>query len=326
MVDEEFKPFRTTHHPLRLRQGDIYVQHDTRLKVYGALCVMMVCWGLSFVATKIALESFPTFTLIFLRFGLGSCLFLVIMARYGFPRFSRKGHVKVFFTSLFEPGLYFVFETIGLQHTTAPKASLIIAMVPIAVTIFAFIFLKERTRLAGIIGILISVIGITILITGAADFRWTMKGNLLGDLFIFGAVISAALYTIAARDVGQTYSAFEITGMQTLYGTLFYFPAFLWELPDIQWCTIHFNSVGALVFQVLFATVGAFLAYNYALTKVPASRAAVFINGIPVVTAIGAWILLGETLTPIQAAGGVLVLFGVFLANVRNGKSPSSSL
>jgi len=66
--------------------------------------------------------------------------------------------------------------------------------------------------------------------------------------------------------------------------------------------------VEALLYLTIFATIGAFLCYNYALTKIPAFRAAVFINGIPVVTALGAWILLGESLTVVQAAGGVLVI------------------
>jgi drug/metabolite transporter (DMT)-like permease len=44
---------------------------------YGALVAMMVFWGLSFVATKVALESFPTFTLVFCRFALASCFFPV---------------------------------------------------------------------------------------------------------------------------------------------------------------------------------------------------------------------------------------------------------
>ncbi len=56
-----------------------------------------------------------------------------------------------------------------------------------------------------------------------------------------------------------------------------------------------------------------------ALTQVPISRAAVFVNGIPVVTAIGAWVLLDETLTGIQIGGGVLVLAAVFITNLSPG-------
>jgi drug/metabolite transporter (DMT)-like permease len=276
----------------------------------------MIFWGLSFVATKMALESFPTFTLVFARFTIGSCIFLASMFFYGLPRLTKKAHGKVLLTALFEPGLYFVFETIGLQHTTAPKASLIIATVPVAVVVFAAVFLGERSSLWSLLGISISLAGIAVLVRGDPDFRLALGGHLLGDLLIFGAVLSAALYIVCARDLGRNHSAFEITSMQTLYGTIFFAPAFLWELPDVQWSAISTRSLAALIYLAVFATVAAFLFYNYALTRVPAPKAAVFINGIPVVTAIAAWILLGETLTMLQAWGGLLVLVGVYLTNL----------
>jgi drug/metabolite transporter (DMT)-like permease len=53
---------------------------------YAALLAMTVFWGLSFVATKVALETFPTFTLIFLRFALASCFFLFFLVRKGVLR------------------------------------------------------------------------------------------------------------------------------------------------------------------------------------------------------------------------------------------------
>jgi drug/metabolite transporter (DMT)-like permease len=294
---------------------------NTRFAPYLALCATVVFWGLSFVATKVALESMPTFTVVFARFSLGSCIFFCLMGHYGIPRFTRKAHLKMFFTAFFEPGLYFIFETIGLQHTTAPKAALIIAMIPIVVLLLAWVFLKERSSPWSLLGIGLSLSGIAVLVGGAPDFRWALGGHLLGDLLIVGAVVSAALYIVCARDLGRNHSAREITSLQTLYGALFYTPAFLWELPDIQWSAISGRSLAALIYLATFATVAAFLFYNYALTKVSASRAAVFLNGVPVVTAVGAWMLLGETLTLLQAWGGLLVLLGVYLANIPGVRS-----
>ncbi len=289
---------------------------DSLLTPYFALTSAMVFWGLSFVATKIALESLPTFTLVFARFALGSCLFLILMVRYGLPRFTPRVHAKLLLTALFEPGLYFIFETVGLQHTSAPKAALIIALTPIAVLLFAFLFLRERNNPWSFFGVVLSLAGIAILVGGDPQFSWELGGHFLGDLLIFGAVISAALYIVCARDLARTHTAREITSMQTLYGALFYLLPFLFELPKIRWLEITGRSLTALAYLTVFATFAAFLFYNYGLTKVPASRAAVFINGIPVVTALGAWLLLGEILTMLQAIGGLIVLLGVYLANL----------
>jgi drug/metabolite transporter (DMT)-like permease len=289
---------------------------DKEFGAYLALFLAVIFWGLSFVATKIALESFPTFTLIFARFALAGCVFLILMVFRGFPRLDRKDHVRIILIALFEPGLYFTFETIGLQHTTAPMASLIIATIPVVVLILAALFLGERTNLAGALGMGTSLGGIAILITADPQFSWTASGHMIGDLLILGAVLSAASYMVCARSLGKNRSAMEVTSLQTIYGALLFVPTFLWELPKVQWIEISGRSLAALVFLTLFATIGAFLCYNHALTRLPASRAAIFINGIPVVTALSAWALLGERLTLLQMSGGVMVLVGVFLTNL----------
>ncbi|MBN2283409.1 MAG: EamA family transporter [Deltaproteobacteria bacterium] len=292
------------------------MSEQERLRTYSALTAAMLFWGLSFVATKVALESIPTFTLIFARFTLAAVFFSALMLRNGFPSFSPADHVKLFLMSLFEPGLYFIFETLGLVYTSAPKASLIIASIPVAVMILSSVLLKERTSRLGVAGIFLSLAGIVILVTGGTDISRAFEGSLMGDLLIFGAVVSAALYIVGARNLGLRYSALSITSIQVFYGALFYAPAFLWQFPALSWETVSGRSFAALLYLTIFATVAAFLCYNYSLTKVPASRAAVFINGIPVVTAVGAWLILGETLTAIQAAGGFLVLAGVFTTNL----------
>ncbi|MBW2598960.1 MAG: DMT family transporter [Deltaproteobacteria bacterium] len=112
-----------------------------QLKTYGALVATTVFWGLSFVATKVALETIPTFTLIFARFMLAFLFFAAIMIRHGVPSFTPKDHLKLFLMAIFEPGLYFLCETNGLLYTSAAKVSLIIATIPIAVMILSAIIL-----------------------------------------------------------------------------------------------------------------------------------------------------------------------------------------
>jgi drug/metabolite transporter (DMT)-like permease len=274
---------------------------------------------LSFVATKVALETIPPFTLVFARFCMAAVIFLLMRQGRTWPTFHRRDHVKMLLLALFEPCLYFIFETVGLQHTSAPKTALIIATIPVVVVALGALVLGERTGAVSIAGILLSFCGIAILVIGDPAFGWSLDGSLLGDLLIGGAVISASLYMILARDLSRTYASLEITFVQIVYGAVFFFFPFVWELPDLQWSVITMQSVVAVSYLTLFATVGAFMCYNFALSQVPASRAAVFINGIPVVTAIGAWALLNERLTGIQMGGGALVLVAVFLTNLPAG-------
>lgn len=69
-----------------------------------------------------------------------------------------------------------------------------------------------------------------------------------------------------------------------------------------------------IAYLVFFTSLVAYALWNYALSRTDASRVAVFANLQPVATALLAWVVLGEQLTLVGAAGGVLVLLGVRLA------------
>ncbi len=287
---------------------------ESTLLTYLALAIAVLFWGLSFVATKIALTSFTPFCLIFFRFFAASIFFTILLWRTGFPPLTGKTLRSLLLLTLMQPGLYFLFETTGLQYTSATKTSLIIATIPIVVLLLSAVFLKERLRPLNILGIILSLVGVALLVFGG-EHQIAAGGILLGDILIFGAVLAASIYMIMTRRLGESLTSLQITGMQIIFGALLFLPAFLWDLPKLHWSAVSQESLIALIVLTIFATIVAFLCYNYALTRIPAAQAAVCINGIPLVTAAGAWLLLGETLALLQMAGGALVLSAVLLAN-----------
>ena len=292
---------------------------NSEVKTYGAVLLAMILWGFSFVGTKLVLTSFPVFTYIAIRFSLAALIFLLLLKKRGFPRLGKKTHLKILLIAAFEPFLYFIFETLGLSITTASKASLLIAVIPMVVLIFARVMIGERINRKNLTGIILSFGGIFLLVTGGADFSWFAggkSGTILGDLLILGAVITASLYIVLTRELTRKVSSFHITAFQILYATLFFLPLLFIDVFTMDWKGISFPSLGGLLFNVFGATIGAFLLYNYALTKLSASRSSLFINGIPIVTAFAAWFILGERLTPVQIAGGALVILSVTLTNL----------
>ena len=106
-------------------------QTKNSLLTYLALATAVIFWGLSFVVTKIALQSFSPFCLIFFRFFTAAIFFIILLWRTGFPSLTRKTLRSLLLLALMQPGLYFLFETFGLQYTSATKTSLIIATIPI---------------------------------------------------------------------------------------------------------------------------------------------------------------------------------------------------
>lgn len=287
---------------------------NTWLFTYGALVLAVLFWGLSFVATKVALQSFTPFCLIFARFSAASIFFGYLLFRKNAPLIHRSTFKKIFLLALFQPGLYFFFETYGLKYTTATKTSLIIATIPVVVMVLSIIFLKERVRMINLAGILISLLGISLLVFGGTELTG-IEEVILGDLLVFGAVFSAAIYMIFTRHLGKTIRPTQITGLQMIFGTVIFFPFFLWDQASMQWHMVTMESIIAVTGLIIFATIGAFLCYNFALSKIEATKVSVFINVIPIITAIAAWALLGESLTPTQMTGGLIVIGAVCLAN-----------
>lgn len=286
-----------------------------------ALLSTMILWGLSFIGIKIALQSFSPIIYMFLRFSLASLILFFILMIRGFPVLDKATHCKLFLTGLFEPGLYYYFETLGLTRTSASKASIILATVPIMVMILARIFLQEPIHKRSLFAIVMSVSGICVLILGQSNMA-ELHTSIIGDMLILGAALSAALYMVCARSLGAQLSSLVITSYQMFYGTLLFLPLFIYKYPTHSWGTVTSESFAALIFLVLFCSVAAYFLYNYALTQISASRAAVFLNGVPLVTAISAALVLGERLTSLQISGGLMIIAAVFIANLPlNGRS-----
>jgi len=311
------------------------------LLIQLAMLTTMVLWGVSFVASKIVLDRIGPLPYMGFRFLLAAGVLALLVLVIGPPRFSRRTHGLIALTALAEPIAYFLFESYGLSIVGATTTSLIIALVPLAVMVMAALFLGEAMHLRGVIAVVVSIAGIALLVFGedligsgggiGGALRGTITGSdspvaaidpsrkLLGVLLVLGAVFAAAGYITLARSLTQKHDPIRLTILQTWWGALFFFvlwqvttPGFstVADLPSIVW--------GALVFLVIGATVTAFLLYNWALKYERAATAALYINAIPVITAVTAWVVLDERLVPIQLVGAACVLGAVRLSTWRS--------
>lgn len=291
------------------------IREPSYFRVYCALSATLLFWGLSFVVTKIVLREIAPFSLMFLRFGTAALLFQGWLLWRGRTPLTLKQHGILALLGLVQPWLYFLCETFALQYTSAAKASLILASIPVFVLLCSARFLGESIDTRRVIGAGMSVAGVVLLTVAAPGFSFRLSGETLGDVLMFGAVGAAVVYTILLRFLGTRLPALTTTAWQFTYGTLFFLPWFLKEAPTLHWSEISSSAWLAFAALTLFATIVAFFCYSYALCHIPASRGTVFLNGIPLVTVIAAWAVLGETLNGVQLLGGGMVLLAVWLAN-----------
>jgi drug/metabolite transporter (DMT)-like permease len=295
---------------------------------------MPVFFGLSFAATKVALRGFNPFLLATTRFVCAGLILLVIwLLRGQRERLTRADLRRLALLGLVSLTVYFAFETTGIARTTASAASILIATIPIFVSVLSAVFLRERIAAGQWAGVLVSVVGVVALVILGGEVK---GGSLFGNLLVLAAAFSAAVYEIMARRLfvgpaappeGAVEGADEaprglrsplaVTAFQNLFGALFMAPLAVGEvlLAGVRRPTPA-AGLGA-GYLILFCSVLAYLLLNFGLSRVPASKASTFTNLTPVVAVAGAYLLLGERFTRWQAAAAVVVVAGVWLANRR---------
>lgn len=281
-----------------------------------SLIFAMFIWASSFIALKAAMEDLGPFTVIFFRMVFASLCFVYFIKDFIKYDFSKKDIKFILLLALFEPCLYFVFESKALQLTSASQAGMITSLMPIITAMAAGYFLKEIISKQLIIGSLIAMsAAIWLSLQGSTSI--SSPNPLLGNFFELLAMACGAGYTITARYLSNKYSALFITAIQVFIGAIFFTPLFIYEYNTIP-MNFTLNSFLWTIYLGVVVTLAGYGLYNYALTKIPASKAAVFIYLIPVFTLILAYFVLNEKLSFFEFIACFVIMFGVFVSEVSS--------
>jgi len=217
--------------------------------------------------------------------------------------------------AIFKPCLYFIFEAKALQFTSASQARIITSTMPLITAVMAGYLLGEIITKKLIIGSLISMIGVVWLSLNAITTVQS-PNPILGNFLEFCAMICGAGYTIAARYLGNKFSAIFITAIQSFIGAIFFFPLFIYEYNTLD-MIFSMDAILWIFYLGIVVTLGGYGLYNFALTKIPASKAAIFINLIPIFTLLLAYLILNESLTLTQILASFIILLGVFISQFK---------
>lgn len=277
-----------------------------------AIITATVIWGLSFVSSKTILNAgVPPITMVALRFLLTSAILgALLRIREPRGRVAPKVRLPLVASGLVGVTLYFFFESRGIRLTSASHASLIIATIPVFTVAAERLFFRTRIRWLAAVGIALSVAGTFLLVRGSVA-----AGTVVGDLLMFGACLAWVAYNMLSRDLHHALSDLAITAWQSIVGTAALVLLALTEWRS--WVPLTVPVILHLVFlAVLSSAVGNFL-YVYGLSRLGPSVVTPFLNLVPVVSAIGGTLILGERLDAWQIAGGAVIIAGVVLVRLR---------
>jgi drug/metabolite transporter (DMT)-like permease len=315
-------------------------QHKALISV--SACVLF--WGFSFISIKIAIVFFPPMTLGAIRFAL-AVIFLFFLKKKYAPGEKLKTHDIPLLAGAGLTGatLYFFFENNGVALIPASEASIIVGSIPVITLIAESVRNKiismrkrevsdadarkdtaasdeksavknsvfRRVILPGL-GALVSLSGVALVAGVSLMFTGTMKGY----FFMAGACVSWVAYCFLTRPLFVRCSRIYIVFWQSVFGLIGFLP-FAFMEGVLREGVLHAPGLyvwGHVLFLGICCSALCYTLYAQALQTLGVGTSSLFINLIPVVSAIGGFFVLGERLRPLQWFGAALVLAGVYLA------------
>lgn len=273
----------------------------------GKALFTVTAWGASFVATRIALESFTPTGLVAVRLVVAAAVLAALARITGRPLLPPPAERSICLFLGLVLAAHQLVQAIGLEFTSAINAGWIIGFAPVPIALGARFVLGQRLKAWGWIGVGIAGGGILLIIVsttpGFAQAR-------TGDLLQLISTLTWALYTLAGAAAVARLGALRVTVPATLAAAALLASAAPWT--GVLQAPLSARSVGATLFLGLICSgVGYYLWYR-ALHEQGAARVGSYLYLEPFVTVAVASALLGERVTLPVIGGGLLVLAGVW--------------
>jgi drug/metabolite transporter (DMT)-like permease len=283
-----------------------------------------VVYATSYVATLLVLDHVPPATLALLRLALGGLVLIALNRRAGgLARMARGDRGRIIAMGVIGFAAAFALGHWGLARSTATNAALLIVVEPITLLALGPLLLGERLSPRERAGAAVALLGaMLVVVNGVPGVSVQIAPHWRGDILLVLSGMAYAAYSLLGRPVLARHPPLAVTTHSILWGLPVLLPLAAREWLEGQRPSFTAGAVlGTLYLAVVITALG-YLLWNWALERVPASRAAVFLNVQPLVGAALGVLGLGEPLTLFTVVGGMLVVGGLFLT-VRSAKRPA---
>ena len=291
------------------------------VSVYVKLALVAVAWGGTFIAGRSLAGVAPMFSAC-LRFVLASAalsLFLLLSGK-GFRRVNGQQALVVTLLGFCGIFSYSFFFFSGLQHISASRAALIVALNPAVMTLIAYLFYREHVTSLKVLGIALCFCGVALVVGGGDPQRAggaTGAPGWVGEALIGGCVLSWSAYSVFCKSVVRqlgplhtvTYSIYAGTLMLLLYAsaTGVLDVTAVWRFSPAE--------IASLLYLGVVGSAVAYIWYYDGIQQIGVARASVFIALNPLSAVLFGAALLGEQMTLATLLGGVLIISGIVVEN-----------
>ncbi len=287
---------------------------------YLLLTLSVLFWAGNFIVGKFAtLFEVPPLTLNVLRW---LSVWLILMPftykeiYNNLPDIKKKWFVISFMglitISTFNSVVYF-----ALNHTQVINAVLVLAAIPAATIVFSSLMNVEKTNIFQLIGLILSIIGIGSIISNG-DIQKIISLNFnKGDVWMLVCVITWALYSTLLKKHKFKYSQFTLIQLMVSAGLLFLIPQLFYE--KSIGLELNFNKafLAILFYVVVFPAIAAYYCWQKGVEIIGPNRASMFIQLMPLFSAVMAVIIFREKFELYHFAGAIFIVSGIYLSNKK---------
>jgi drug/metabolite transporter (DMT)-like permease len=277
-----------------------------------SLVLAATFWGLNFAATKYAAATIPPLLLVGLRFTVGGLLLLLVL-RMIEPksRLQRRDLLPMAALGCFGVATAQTGFTFGLSLSSAGSTGLIFATAPVWGMLLGAALGLGRPTWKGVIGVGLSIVGVALVVL---DGLMSGHASLVGDLLALVAAVCVGSYAVLSMPLLERHTPLAVATYPVLFGIPFLLLLSSPQLLNLQWESVGIGPWAAVAYSGVFATAFAFSAWQRGISRIGANRVLVYQYLITIVGVTSGIVFFGETLSVNKIAGGVVILFGVYLA------------
>ncbi len=286
-------------------------QPDKRKMLLADLSLLFVAifWGSNFVIMKHAFEVIAPFTYLGIRF----CLAALILAIFFWRRLLRATKGDYLAGCLIGLFLFsgYVFQTIGLLYTTPAKSGFITGTAVIIVPFLYYLITRHSPGWWAFFGGALAAVGLYLFSVDQSMGLNIGDGLTLIGAFLFAAHLIAIAIHVRRRDpIVLSVTQIAFTGVICFFIALVFEPTeAMFNQPLLIW--------GAILYAIIFCTIGAFVTQTIAQRYTPPTHAVLILSTEAIFAGLFSYFFWGEIFTAQKLTGAALILAGILVTELR---------
>ncbi|MCC5812547.1 MAG: DMT family transporter [Ectothiorhodospiraceae bacterium] len=291
-------------------------QRSREMLAYTGVVCAALFWAGNAVVARGVIDTVPPMALSFWRWMVAFAIIVPFSLPYlkaSLPVIRRHWRILLVLSFL-SAGMFNTLQYLAAHTTTAVNITLVNSTMPIMIGIFAFLWLGERPGRRQVQGILIALAGILVVISRGSLEVLASIGFAAGDLLMVLAIACWGFYSVLLKRYGVPLHPVMLITVIIAMALPITFALYLFEMGLGYYFPFRAEVLPPVLYVGIFPALLSYLGWNYGVTVLGPSRAAIFIYLMPLFAAVLATVFLQERLHVYHAAGGLLILVGLYLA------------